>query len=310
VAALAPFALLGLDAADWQAVGEMLLGVGAISTGLWSIFNYRRTRQYGAAAWLQGVYKDFYLADTFAPIRQVLEYHYAETAGPLLSRRILDRQIPPTGSEEVLLRELDTLLNYFEYVLYLEDKHQLSKKDRLAVFEYWFDLLKEPECASLRRYAVRFRFERVVSALGAHKREYVAVYGSLRQGFGLPGTPDLGDRLRARGPCRIPGKLYDLGGYPGLVSGDGDVAGELYEVPDLSVFPMIDAHERYNADDCENSLYLRKAVRLHEPANIDAWVYVYNREIADKPLIDNGDWATYPDKARARELASGQPKIG
>jgi hypothetical protein len=104
-----PFAFLGLDAADWEALGQMLLGIGAIAAGWWTIFNYRRTRRHEAATWLQGVYKDFYLSDTFTSIRQVLEYHYVETAGPLLSRRILDREIPTTDSEEVLLRELDTL---------------------------------------------------------------------------------------------------------------------------------------------------------------------------------------------------------
>jgi len=302
-------AFLGLRAGDWQALGSMLLGVGAISTGLWAVFNYRQTRQYGAATWLQGVYKDFYLADTFAPIRQVLEYHYAETAGPLLSRRILDREIPPTEDEEVLLRELDTLLNYFEYVLYLEDKQQLSNRDRLAVFEYWFDLLKEPECASLRRYAARFRFERVVSALGAHASEYVAVYGSLRQGFESSDSPKLGNQLRASGLCHIPGNIYDVGGYPGLVLGDGNVLGELYEVPDPSLFPMVDEYEQYSANEYEKSLYVRKAVRLRQPDDIDAWIYVYNRDIAGKPLIESGDWATYCE-AQSRESTSRQFETG
>jgi len=285
----------------------MLLGIGAIMAGGWTIYNYRRTRRHEAATWLQGVYKDFYLADTFTSIRQILEYHYAETAGPLLSRRILDREIPTTDDEEVLLRELDTLLNYFEHVLYLEDEHQFSKKDRQAVFEYWFDLMMQSERASLRRYAARFGFERVARTLGAHKPEYVAVYGSLRQGFELPDSPKPDTKLRDRGPCRIPGDLYDLGGYPGLVPGDGEAIGELYEVPDLSVFSILDEYERYRAEDHEDSLYLRKAVRLSKPANIDAWVYVYNRDVTREPLIASGDWSTHRDKAAgSREWTSSK----
>jgi gamma-glutamylcyclotransferase (GGCT)/AIG2-like uncharacterized protein YtfP len=295
VYAIPPTAFLGLDADAWSALGHMLLGIGAVIGGGWAIYNYRQSRRYEAATWLQGVYKDFYRADTLTTVRQVLEYHYAETAGPLLSQRILDREVPTTDTEEVLLRELDTLLNYFEHVLYLEDEHRLSQKDRQAVFEYWFNLMKQPEYASLRRYAARFSFERVARVLGAHKEEYVAVYGSLLEGHGLPDRPEFGSGLSTEGRCLIPGLLFDLGGYPGLVPGDGTVRGELLRVHDLSVFRALDKYEKYEPRDRDRSLYLRKAVRLVEPA-IDAWVYVYNCDVAAFPLISSGDWDAYAAK--------------
>src|SRR5947207_10958435 len=76
-----------------------------------------------------------------------------------------------------------------------------------------------PGRASLRRYVARFGFERLAKALSAEATEYVAVYGSLREGFALPDAPDVGSALVDHGNCRIPGELYDLGEYPGLCPG-------------------------------------------------------------------------------------------
>lgn len=94
--------------------------------------------------------------------------------------------------------------------------------------------MSAPERASIRRYAARFGFERVAQVLGADQPDYVAVYGSLMRGFGLSDAPEgLEELLIDRGSCVISGKLYDLGDYPGLVPGDGNVNGELYEVRDF-----------------------------------------------------------------------------
>ena len=138
-----------------------------------------------------------------------------------------------------------------------------------------------PGRASLRRYVARFGFERLAKALSAEATEYVAVYGSLREGFALPDAPDVGSALLDRGNCRIPGQLYDLGEYPGLVPGEGSVVGDLFEVRDLSVFRLLDRYERYDALHPKDSLYLRRVVRLLQP-QVDAWVYLYNRTVEGK----------------------------
>ena len=161
-----------------------------------------------------------------------------------------------------------------------------------AVFEYWFDIMGAPERASLRRYVARFGFERLAGALSAEATDHVAVYGSLREGFALPDAPDVGSALVDRGNCRIPGQLYDLGEYPGLVPGEGSVVGDLFEVRDLSVFRLLDRYERYDALHPKDSLYLRRVVRLLQP-QVDAWVYLYNRTVEGQPRIESGDWAQY-----------------
>jgi gamma-glutamylcyclotransferase (GGCT)/AIG2-like uncharacterized protein YtfP len=70
------------------------------------------------------------------------------------------------------------------------------------------------------------------------------------------------------------------------------VQAELYEVVDRDAFQIMDRHERYDPTDMQGSLYLRRAVRLLEP-KVDAWVYVYSRDIADAPEVAGGDWIKY-----------------
>ncbi len=116
-------------------------------------------------------------------------------------------------------------------------------------------------------------------------RELLAAYGTLMDEVDLPGQPDLSACLRPAGPCVIPGALHDLGrGYPGLVAEDGLVRGELYEVCDAEILPVLDAYE--------DSEYERRRVRLVEPEE-DAWVYLYTGEVPPGSRIDDGDWRMF-----------------
>lgn len=117
----------------------------------------------------------------------------------------------------------------------------------------------------------------------------VAVYGLLRSGesgferFGLAGA------FAPLGPCVIPGRLYDLGAYPGLVMGEGEVVGELFEVRDAGVMPALDAFEDYWPDDPARSRYDRIEAPLIRPDR-RAWVYVWRLDLDAARLIDSGDW--------------------
>jgi gamma-glutamylcyclotransferase (GGCT)/AIG2-like uncharacterized protein YtfP len=117
----------------------------------------------------------------------------------------------------------------------------------------------------------------------------VAVYGLLRSGesgferFGLAGA------FAPLGPCVIPGRLYDLGAYPGLIDGPGKVVGELFEVRDAGVMPALDAFEDYWPDDPDRSRYDRVQLRLLEPDR-EAWVYCWKLGLHEARLIESGDW--------------------
>lgn len=220
--------------------------------------------------------------------RQACEYNFQETLGPLLERRITDRAIALSRDEVDLLKEIDALLNYFEFVLYLEQEGHLRSQDRAALFSYWFELLDEPMRAPVRRYVARFGFERLDRALGAQPYDYVAFYGSLMDGLRPGDAPRFEGRLTNVGRCTLAGDLYDLGDYPGLVAGAGVTLGEVYRVEDPTIFSDLDRFERFDAADRPGSLFLRRLIRLTDPP-LDAWVYFLNQWPTGS-RIDSGDW--------------------
>jgi hypothetical protein len=195
-----------LSADEWSAFGDVVLAVGAVATAAGALYSYWKTKRSEAARWLQGMFQDFYLNDRIRRIKQQLEYDYAEKIGPLLERRLTNRDIPVVDGDRTILDDIDTLLNYFEQVLYLEENDHVKRDDREAIFGYWFDLMGADARGSLRRYAAVWGWERLAHALTARRDEYIAVYGSLREGQGLPDAPELDPYLeREPGGCEIRG---------------------------------------------------------------------------------------------------------
>ena len=129
--------------------------------GLWAIYNFRKAGRLEAAKWLKQLFSEFYIDATFAKVRDLLEYHYNDKLGPLIESRITNREIDLSKNERELLRELDTLLNYFEHLLYLQKKRHISRDHLQAVFRYWLDLMREEQRGGQRRYAAKFDFERI-----------------------------------------------------------------------------------------------------------------------------------------------------
>jgi len=161
------------SATEWSAFGTVLVGLGAaagaIAGGFWTLFSYRKERRAEAVRWRRDVFRDFYLDDRFREIKLVTEYEYAERLAALLDRRVTDPGIPVQPEEMRLLGQLDTFLNYFEFVLHLESKGHLDLGDQQALFEYWFDLMADPKRATIRRYVRHFGFGQVASALSARE---------------------------------------------------------------------------------------------------------------------------------------------
>ncbi len=97
-------------------------------------------------------------------------------------------------------------------------------------------------------------------------------------------------------PARTPGRLVDLGSYPGLIparrSGQW-VLGEYAEFETLeAVLPKLDFVEEYRPDAEAQSLYLRRSVPviLDDGSERWAWAYLYNRPYDPRRIIKSGDW--------------------
>jgi len=287
--------------AEWSAFAELLLACSAAMAGVWALYNFNLSRRTDRAQWLKQIFVEFYLDDSFSKVRSYLEYKYETHLRTLIEKRFYDRELPLDEESTSVLKELDQLLNYFEHLLYLEENGLLLKQDRLAVFEYWFDILSDKKMAIVRRYTAHFGFERVAKELNANETNMIALYGSLRQDQPAFDELGLGEHLRWISDCKFNGKMYDLGEYPGVVEdSDSIIHGQLFEVLNPSAIEILDKFERFFANDIDNSLYIRTCIQLREP-NTEAWTYYYNtskdeRDYKSKPVVADGNWSKHHKK--------------
>ena len=135
-----------------------------------------------------------------------------------------------------------------------------------------------------------------IPVLRSEMQEYLFLYGSLLPGLAPPSLRACLAKLRPLGPGTVPGLLYDLGPYPAAVldaAAATAVAGQVFELPgDPAVLPALDAYEGFAAADPAGSLYVRRQwpVTLADGRELACWVYAYNRDPGDSPLIPDGDY--------------------
>jgi gamma-glutamylcyclotransferase (GGCT)/AIG2-like uncharacterized protein YtfP len=130
---------------------------------------------------------------------------------------------------------------------------------------------------------------------------HLFVYGTLKS----KATGALGHVERARlardsrslGTATMNGaRLFDLGRYPGLVESDtaSDVVhGEVLLLANPArTFIWLDAYEGVLAGDPAGSDYARheRKVRLQRGTEVDAWVYVFLKDVRRRRAIASGRW--------------------
>jgi gamma-glutamylcyclotransferase (GGCT)/AIG2-like uncharacterized protein YtfP len=283
---------LGLSASQWDAVGQMVLAVGAITAGAWAAYTFWKVKRAEAARWMVSLFKDFYRDETMSRARELIEYDFWDVAAPLLEMRVLDRDVALSQVERAQLRDLDLVLNFLEQLLYLEEEGHLLDRDRNVFFEYWFDQLGQPTHSALRRYLRNCGYERCSKSLGLERDELFVAYGSLLSDQGGQDEATVRDRLESMGACHIRGHLYSRGEFPALLPGDDLVEGELFRVRDKSAFRFLDTLEHYDPHQRDSSLYRRRCVRLADP-EVDAWVYYWNGQADELERIETGSWAKH-----------------
>lgn len=132
--------------------------------------------------------------------------------------------------------------------------------------------------------------------------EFVFVYGTLRKttAEGKHNKHPMHRALRTHaeylceGHC--PGKLYDIGRYPGLIpdpTGQHRVQGEIYRVHNrLKLWRILDAYENFNPADVQSSDYIREktTVMTGHHGELISWVYHYNLAVKGLRQILSGDY--------------------
>ncbi len=112
--------------------------------------------------------------------------------------------------------------------------------------------------------------------------DLIFVYGTLRSTSPAPMAREFARNATLLGPARTPGRLIDLGRYPGLLEPAGNddmVDGEIWRLDDPESFlPALDAHEGCGPDDPEPHEYkriVRAAILAGSSQAKDVWVYLY-----------------------------------
>lgn len=127
-------------------------------------------------------------------------------------------------------------------------------------------------------------------------------YGTLLAGNPNPVALELHRLLRPVGPGTVVGMLHavpdETGWFPALVTGSGEVFGQVYEARDgfaARDLARMDAYEDCDPADPVGSLYLRKETTVNTAGGeCIAQVYRYNQPLPDgsRP-IPRGDFAAW-----------------
>lgn len=120
------------------------------------------------------------------------------------------------------------------------------------------------------------------------------VYGTLRPFVDVEMARWLRSAARYLGPAITPGRLYDLGPYPGMgaARGRGEwVVGDVYRVTSPRVFRVLD---RYEAGERGKARFAREpcVVDLGRGGRRIAWSYRYRYSVVTAARIASGDYRT------------------
>ncbi|AEH23209.1 AIG2 family protein [Thermodesulfobacterium geofontis OPF15] len=109
------------------------------------------------------------------------------------------------------------------------------------------------------------------------------VYGTLRKGECRHST--LAD-CKFLGYAKAKGfLLYNVSSFPGMVQGEGEVIGEVYEIPESLL-------ERLDLIEGVPELFKRELIEvvLEDGTIISVYAYLYNKGVDNKLLIPSGNW--------------------
>lgn len=117
-------------------------------------------------------------------------------------------------------------------------------------------------------------------------RDWLFVYGTLLPGRAPAEVAEVVGEFELLGKGTVRGRVYELGEYPGLVLDEhaGAVEGMVFSVPDREdVWRLLDAYEEYVPERPEESLFVRRRVRveMEDGGRCGCWVYVYNGAVEE-----------------------------
>lgn len=129
---------------------------------------------------------------------------------------------------------------------------------------------------------------------------HLFVYGSLRSGFHADAYQYISKYFKFVGTGKVRGRLYDLGAYPAGIPATDDafIIGELYVANSKQEFSwaigQLDDYEGVTTEPGEPQLYRRELTDVNiDNNNTRAWIYWYNADVGNSPVIASGDLIEY-----------------
>lgn len=122
---------------------------------------------------------------------------------------------------------------------------------------------------------------------------YIACYGTLMKDFPTQDELDIAEKLKFVDTAYLPGALYELGDFPGMVKSENEETyAEIYEILDDQALKVMDLYEDYDPKHPQTSLYIREAVTLTSPA-LTCWAYYYMGGLNGRKKIKENNWIEY-----------------
>jgi len=122
---------------------------------------------------------------------------------------------------------------------------------------------------------------------------YLFVYGTLRPGSSHAMSAWLSAQAAWCGEASIPGRLYRVSYYPGLVEGEGLVRGDVYALPEAGLAALLSTLDAFEGESGkEGDEYRRRlsAVTMSDGSQRQAWVYWFQQQTAGLDAVPGGDW--------------------
>lgn len=138
--------------------------------------------------------------------------------------------------------------------------------------------------------------------------QFIFVYGTLRRGGNTNMHGLLASHSEYLCTGETQGKLYALKEYPGMIeSGEitDKVFGEVYKISNSrQLLALLDDYEECSEKFPLPHEYVRKKlpVKLLSGAQVLAWVYLFNRDVANLKVIKSGDYIKHSSEQDAKIL--------
>jgi gamma-glutamylcyclotransferase (GGCT)/AIG2-like uncharacterized protein YtfP len=129
---------------------------------------------------------------------------------------------------------------------------------------------------------------------------HLFVYGTLRDGFAGPMARRLKEACGEPVSARVPGRIFDLGDYPGMVAAESPedrVRGDVFTLPDdpAELLAELDEYE-----DVAGGLYARVELpaELADGGSLSVYAYLYKTRPVSVSWIPEGDYLVYLERKR------------